>query len=148
MVHPLPQAGVTPWDSVAQCGVPGSHVWVRGGGRGRSHRGASGWGAWRGWVARGSSGRALRGAPLPATACQSPELCLVSPAMARACPAAGWAVCRARVGGESGARRSLCPQVCDSDTVLDPACTAEMLRILEADPRVGGVGGDVQVPRV
>ncbi|NWU48442.1 HYAS3 synthase, partial [Dromas ardeola] len=35
-------------------------------------------------------------------------------------------------------------QVCDSDTVLDPACTAEMLRILEADPRVGGVGGDVQ----
>ncbi|NWI13130.1 HYAS3 synthase, partial [Crypturellus soui] len=36
-------------------------------------------------------------------------------------------------------------QVCDSDTVLDPACTAEMLRILEADPGVGGVGGDVQV---
>ncbi|KAM6380489.1 hyaluronan synthase 3 [Pluvialis apricaria] len=36
-------------------------------------------------------------------------------------------------------------QVCDSDTVLDPACTAEMLRILEADPRVGGVGGDVQI---
>ncbi|XP_041256902.1 hyaluronan synthase 3 isoform X2 [Onychostruthus taczanowskii] len=35
-------------------------------------------------------------------------------------------------------------QVCDSDTVLDPACTAEMLRILEADPHVGGVGGDVQ----
>ncbi|XP_057240192.1 hyaluronan synthase 3 isoform X2 [Malurus melanocephalus] len=35
--------------------------------------------------------------------------------------------------------------VCDSDTVLDPACTAEMLRILEADPRVGGVGGDVQI---
>ncbi|NXF79533.1 HYAS3 synthase, partial [Sclerurus mexicanus] len=36
-------------------------------------------------------------------------------------------------------------QVCDSDTVLDPACTVEMLRILEADPRVGGVGGDVQI---
>lgn len=31
--------------------------------------------------------------------------------------------------------------------MLDPACTAEMLRILEADPRVGGVGGDVQVWR-
>ncbi|KAM4721347.1 hyaluronan synthase 3 [Rhinophrynus dorsalis] len=36
-------------------------------------------------------------------------------------------------------------QVCDSDTVLDPACTAEMLRILEEDPQVGGVGGDVQI---
>ncbi|XP_060132008.1 hyaluronan synthase 3 isoform X1 [Zootoca vivipara] len=36
-------------------------------------------------------------------------------------------------------------QVCDSDTVLDPACTVEMLRIMEEDPRVGGVGGDVQV---
>ncbi|XP_062442393.1 hyaluronan synthase 3 [Rhea pennata] len=36
-------------------------------------------------------------------------------------------------------------QVCDSDTVLDPACTTEMLRVLEADPRVGGVGGDVQI---
>lgn len=36
-------------------------------------------------------------------------------------------------------------QVCDSDTVLDPACTIEMLKILEEDPRVGGVGGDVQV---
>ncbi|XP_077167009.1 hyaluronan synthase 3 isoform X2 [Paroedura picta] len=36
-------------------------------------------------------------------------------------------------------------QVCDSDTVLDPACTVEMLRILEEDPRVGGVGGDVQI---
>ncbi|NXE43490.1 HYAS3 synthase, partial [Ptilorrhoa leucosticta] len=62
-----------------------------------------------------------------------------------ACLAVGWAVCRARVGGGSGARHSLCPQVCDSDTVLDPACTAEMLRILEADPHVGGVGGDVQI---
>lgn len=36
-------------------------------------------------------------------------------------------------------------QVCDSDTVLDPACTIEMLRVLEEDPQVGGVGGDVQV---
>nr|XP_020138321.1 hyaluronan synthase 3 isoform X5 [Microcebus murinus] len=35
-------------------------------------------------------------------------------------------------------------QVCDSDTVLDPACTIEMLRVLEEDPQVGGVGGDVQ----
>lgn len=36
-------------------------------------------------------------------------------------------------------------EVCDSDTVLDPACTIEMLKILEEDPMVGGVGGDVQV---
>ncbi|XP_008302693.1 hyaluronan synthase 3 [Stegastes partitus] len=36
-------------------------------------------------------------------------------------------------------------QVCDSDTVLDPACTIEMLKILEEDPMVGGVGGDVQI---
>lgn len=36
-------------------------------------------------------------------------------------------------------------QVCDSDTVLDPACTIEMLKIMEDDPMVGGVGGDVQV---
>ncbi|XP_061078585.1 hyaluronan synthase 3 isoform X2 [Conger conger] len=36
-------------------------------------------------------------------------------------------------------------QVCDSDTVLDPACTIEMLKILEEDPEVGGVGGDVQI---
>ncbi|XP_010610633.1 hyaluronan synthase 3 [Fukomys damarensis] len=36
-------------------------------------------------------------------------------------------------------------QVCDSDTVLDPACTIEMLRVLEEDPQVGGVGGDVQI---
>ena len=36
-------------------------------------------------------------------------------------------------------------QVCDSDTVLDPACTIEMLKILEEDPQVGAVGGDVQV---
>ncbi|XP_007906128.1 hyaluronan synthase 3 [Callorhinchus milii] len=36
-------------------------------------------------------------------------------------------------------------QVCDSDTVLDPACTIEMVRILEEDPKVGAVGGDVQI---
>ncbi|XP_078463045.1 hyaluronan synthase 3-like [Lampetra planeri] len=36
-------------------------------------------------------------------------------------------------------------QVCDSDTVLDPACTHELARVLEADPCVGGVGGDVQI---
>ncbi|XP_055029910.2 hyaluronan synthase 3 [Misgurnus anguillicaudatus] len=36
-------------------------------------------------------------------------------------------------------------QVCDSDTVLDPACTVEMLKILEQDPDVGAVGGDVQI---
>ncbi|XP_023682820.2 hyaluronan synthase 3 [Paramormyrops kingsleyae] len=36
-------------------------------------------------------------------------------------------------------------QVCDSDTVLDPACTIEMLKILQEDPQVGGVGGDVQI---
>ncbi|XP_065518662.1 hyaluronan synthase 3 isoform X2 [Lathamus discolor] len=49
---------------------------------------------------------------------------------------------------EAGLREGLAhvqALVCDSDTVLDPACTAEMLRILEADPRVGGVGGDVQI---
>lgn len=42
----------------------------------------------------------------------------------------------------------LFPQVCDSDTVLDPACTIEMLKILEEDPMVGGVGGDVQVQHI
>uniref|UniRef100_UPI00358EE370 hyaluronan synthase 2-like n=1 Tax=Myxine glutinosa TaxID=7769 RepID=UPI00358EE370 len=36
-------------------------------------------------------------------------------------------------------------QVCDSDTVLDPAATVEMVKVLEEDPTVGGVGGDVQV---
>ncbi|XP_037111155.1 hyaluronan synthase 3 isoform X3 [Syngnathus acus] len=36
-------------------------------------------------------------------------------------------------------------QVCDSDTVLDPACTIEMLKIFEEDTTVGGVGGDVQI---
>lgn len=37
--------------------------------------------------------------------------------------------------------------MCDSDTVLDPACTIEMLKILEEDLMVGGVGGDVQVKK-
>uniref|UniRef100_A0A8C4Q130 Hyaluronan synthase 2 n=1 Tax=Eptatretus burgeri TaxID=7764 RepID=A0A8C4Q130_EPTBU len=36
-------------------------------------------------------------------------------------------------------------QVCDSDTVLDPAATVEMVKVLEEDPTVGGVGGDVQI---
>lgn len=35
--------------------------------------------------------------------------------------------------------------MCDSDTMLDPAATVEMVKILEEDPMVGGVGGDVQV---
>uniref|UniRef100_A0A8C3WW39 Hyaluronan synthase 2 n=1 Tax=Catagonus wagneri TaxID=51154 RepID=A0A8C3WW39_9CETA len=35
-------------------------------------------------------------------------------------------------------------QVCDSDTVLDPASTVEMVKVLE-DSKVGGVGGDVQI---
>lgn len=42
----------------------------------------------------------------------------------------------------------LCFQVCDSDTMLDPACSVEMAKVLEEDPMVGGVGGDVQVPRL
>lgn len=37
------------------------------------------------------------------------------------------------------------PQVCDSDTMLDPASSVEMVKVLEEDPMVGGVGGDVQV---
>lgn len=41
---------------------------------------------------------------------------------------------------------ALCLQVCDSDTMLDPACSVEMVKVLEEDPMVGGVGGDVQVP--
>lgn len=36
-------------------------------------------------------------------------------------------------------------QVCDSDTMLDPASSVEMVKVLEEDPNVGGVGGDVQV---
>lgn len=29
--------------------------------------------------------------------------------------------------------------------MLDPACSVEMVKVLEEDPMVGGVGGDVQV---
>ena len=36
-------------------------------------------------------------------------------------------------------------QVCDSDTILDPASSVEMVKVLEEDPMVGGVGGDVQI---
>ncbi|XP_013864392.1 hyaluronan synthase 2 isoform X2 [Austrofundulus limnaeus] len=36
-------------------------------------------------------------------------------------------------------------QVCDSDTMLDPASSVEMVKVLEEDPLVGGVGGDVQI---
>ncbi|KAG9355747.1 hypothetical protein JZ751_000585, partial [Albula glossodonta] len=36
-------------------------------------------------------------------------------------------------------------QVCDSDTVLDPASSVELMKILEEDPMVGGVGGDVEI---
>lgn len=36
-------------------------------------------------------------------------------------------------------------QVCDSDTMLDPASSVEMVKVLEEDPMVGGVGGDVKV---
>lgn len=36
-------------------------------------------------------------------------------------------------------------QVCDSDTMLDPASSVEMVKVLEEDSMVGGVGGDVQV---
>lgn len=36
-------------------------------------------------------------------------------------------------------------QVCDSDTMLDPASSVEMVKVLEEDAMVGGVGGDVQV---
>lgn len=39
----------------------------------------------------------------------------------------------------------ICTQVCDSDTMLDPASSVEMVKVLEEDPMVGGVGGDVQV---
>lgn len=90
------------------------------------------------------SGTAERSAPL--TAC-----CSAGPASSRRprlrLARLGLGCLPGMRGWRSGARRCLCPQVCDSDTVLDPACTAEMLRILEADPRVGGVGGDVQVWR-
>uniref|UniRef100_A0A8C9BU28 Hyaluronan synthase 2 n=1 Tax=Phocoena sinus TaxID=42100 RepID=A0A8C9BU28_PHOSS len=35
--------------------------------------------------------------------------------------------------------------VCDSDTMLDSASTVEMVKVLEEDPNVGGVRGDVQI---
>ncbi|KAJ8334469.1 hypothetical protein SKAU_G00401080 [Synaphobranchus kaupii] len=35
-------------------------------------------------------------------------------------------------------------QACDSDTVLDPASSVEMKRVLEDDPMAGGVGGYVE----
>lgn len=37
------------------------------------------------------------------------------------------------------------PQVCDSDTRLDPMALLELVRVLDADPRVGAVGGDVRI---
>ncbi|XP_043946509.1 hyaluronan synthase 2-like [Protopterus annectens] len=36
-------------------------------------------------------------------------------------------------------------QVCDSDTMLDPAATVELVKVLENNPTCGGVGGDVQI---
>lgn len=37
------------------------------------------------------------------------------------------------------------PQVCDSDTRLDPMALLELARVLDEDPRVGAVGGDVRI---
>lgn len=37
------------------------------------------------------------------------------------------------------------PQVCDSDTRLDPMALLELVRVLDEDPRVGAVGGDVRI---
>jgi len=36
-------------------------------------------------------------------------------------------------------------QVCDSDTKLDPNATIELARVLDSDPNVGAVGGDVRI---
>ncbi|XP_005866220.1 PREDICTED: hyaluronan synthase 1, partial [Myotis brandtii] len=36
-------------------------------------------------------------------------------------------------------------QVCDSDTRLDPMALLELVRVLDDDPRVGAVGGDVRI---
>ncbi|KAM4825120.1 hyaluronan synthase 1 [Thomomys bottae] len=36
-------------------------------------------------------------------------------------------------------------QVCDSDTRLDPLALLELVRVLDEDPRVGAVGGDVRI---
>lgn len=37
------------------------------------------------------------------------------------------------------------PQVCDSDTKLDPLATVELCKVLESDPKYGAVGGDVMI---
>lgn len=36
-------------------------------------------------------------------------------------------------------------QVCDSDTRLDPMALLELVQVLDEDPRVGAVGGDVRI---
>lgn len=37
------------------------------------------------------------------------------------------------------------PQVCDSDTKLDPLATVELVKVLESNTRYGAVGGDVMI---
>lgn len=37
------------------------------------------------------------------------------------------------------------PQVCDSDTKLDPLATVELCKVLESNSRYGAVGGDVMI---
>ena len=37
------------------------------------------------------------------------------------------------------------PQVCDSDTKLDPLATVELCKVLESNPMYGAVGGDVMI---
>lgn len=37
------------------------------------------------------------------------------------------------------------PQVCDSDTKLDPLATMELCKVLESNPKYGAVGGDVMI---
>lgn len=37
------------------------------------------------------------------------------------------------------------PQVCDSDTKLDPLATVELCKVLESNPKYGAVGGDVMI---
>lgn len=39
----------------------------------------------------------------------------------------------------------LLPQVCDSDTKLDPLATVELCKVLESNPKYGAVGGDVMI---
>ncbi|XP_078614077.1 hyaluronan synthase 3-like isoform X2 [Branchiostoma floridae x Branchiostoma japonicum] len=36
-------------------------------------------------------------------------------------------------------------QVCDSDTILDPQCTRELAKILDADDSIGAVGGELRI---